>query len=58
MEAKKYLEKIIKDAYKEYVPKGRHASDSQSITFVKLRYILREAEREINETLEQLKQNP
>jgi hypothetical protein len=55
MKAKQYLDKILKDARKEYVPKDRHASDSQSITFMKLKCILDEVEKEIDECLEQLK---
>lgn len=56
MKSKKYLDKILKDAYKEYVPKNRHASDPQSITFRKLRGILDDVEKEIDECLSQLKQ--
>jgi len=55
MKSDKYLDRILKDAYKEYVPKDKNASDSQSITFRKLRFILDEAEKKINECLEQLK---
>lgn len=55
MKSNKYLDKILKDARKEYVPKDRHASDSQSITFIKLIGILDDVEKEIDECLEQLK---